>query len=113
MRLTACGIQQLGMHNKDEKNLDNSSKNISRYCHSSIDSSDTAQGISKATTNRSSSSNGQIYVSHTQHRCQSDQIHDIVATAVLLPVCKDMLANALGATAGQHADEQQGDCAAV
>ncbi len=36
-----------------------------------------------------------------------------VATAVLLPVCRDRLVNALGATAGQHADEQQGNRAAV
>ena len=36
-----------------------------------------------------------------------------VATAVLLAVCKDRLVNALGAIAGQHADEQQGDSAAV
>ena len=36
-----------------------------------------------------------------------------VATALLPSVCKDRLVSAFGATAGQHADEQQGDCAAV
>jgi hypothetical protein len=52
-----------GRTQQDQQEPDNSGNNINRCCHSSIDSSNDGQSFS--TTGSSSSSNGQIYASHT------------------------------------------------